>query len=178
MRTVALPQDSAGFVRRSCPFCERSFKTRPFPTDGLAVQRQLSRTFHHENPHEIDASALRACVYCGRMAPPEEWLTAEQRAFLDQLANGLVQEVRFDQLSHVARTLAQNPRPTFVLLPPRRPPGAMPPEPDDLRPVPLLCCGEEAKIVDDWQRSLFCPRCGTKQATTTRHRLTFDVVPE
>lgn len=163
MRTLALPQDSSGFVRRRCPHCQREFKTRPFPTDGLAVHRAVAGGTRHENSHELEGSALRACLYCGKVAPPEQWLTEAQRRFVEEHAAALRSEVRYRQLMHVFRTLSMNPRVTFVAVPPRPPPSALPPEPDDLAPVPLICCGEEAKAIEGWQQLVHCPRCGARQ---------------
>jgi hypothetical protein len=160
---LSLPRDSAGFVRRQCPHCGRQFKTRPFPADGLAVQRYLSQTLPHENLHEVDGAAgIHSCLYCGKAAAPEEWLTDEHRGFLDRIAGTFAQEVRYEQLSYPVRTLRENPRPTFVLVPPESRRTALPPEIDDLELVPLVCCAEEAKV-EPGRVATYCPRCGARQ---------------
>lgn len=171
MPSLALPRDSAGFVRRVCPHCQREFKTRPFPTDGLAVQRELMRGLRHENAQETAGIALRACLYCGRLAAPEQWLTEEQRRFLGWHGEALGAQVRYLQLTHVLRTLSVNPRVTFLVLPPANPEPRVPVEPDDLRLIPLVCCGEEAKSLEGWGGSVYCPRCGTRQGDLLRDRI-------
>ncbi|MFZ5468433.1 MAG: hypothetical protein ACOZIN_03255 [Myxococcota bacterium] len=152
-------------MRRRCPFCQLSFKTRPYPSDGVSMHRLLSQKLVHQNAHEAQGGLTRrACLYCGKTAPPDGWLTPEQRAFLEEVAAAFLRQVQFEQLAYVQRTLGQNPRPTFVQLAPAPTRArAMPPEPDDLVPVPLLCCGEEAKALPQWRGSVYCPRCGAKQ---------------
>jgi hypothetical protein len=162
---LALPQDSEGFVRRECPHCRRQFKTRPFPQDGVALQRHLARRMPHSNWHESAGLCQpTCCLYCGRLAPPEEWFTLEQRQQLERIVTALLSEVRHEQLSFVMRTLSRNPRPTFVTMGTARFLPPMAPEPDDLDAVPMLCCGEEAKAESGWSPiASYCPRCGARQ---------------
>lgn len=162
-RRIELPVDSEGFVRRHCPSCRREFKSRPFATDGVAVQRYLSERIFHANQHEGDAGATRACLYCGKTAGPEGFLTDDHKYWLDKTVEGFQLELRHVQLSYVAATLAQNPRPTFVPVQPPKLSTVMPPEPDDMHAVPLLCCGEDAKAMPGWEGGVYCPRCGAKQ---------------
>jgi hypothetical protein len=179
LKLLSLPTDSEGFVRRECPSCHREFKSRPFPSDGLALNRYLSRASLHENREELDhAIAGRACLYCGRRAPPEAFLTDDQRKSLDRIADASEADLRHEQLHFVARTLSQNPRPTFVPVAPRKVCLSMPPEPDDLQPVPLMCCQEDAKGDRRWLDIVYCPRCGARQATRPRMSLTVEFVRE
>lgn len=171
MRSLALPQDSEGFVRRECPHCHRQFKTRPLPGDGLAVLRRLGAVLAHENPQELDPGLPRVCLYCGRPAAADAWLTAEQQEQLAKLAGAWASEVRRLQLRWLLpdggrRTLGR-----------AEPLAALPPEPDDLTPVLLLCCGEEAKGVASWRGALYCPRCAARQHTG-RSELTLALVRE
>jgi hypothetical protein len=160
---LALASDASGFVRRECPRCRREFKTRPCESDALVLQRRLSSLFPFENEHEGFCPVPdRSCLYCGHRASAEEWLTEEQRAHVEGLARAWANHVRYEQLALVSRTLAQNPRPTFIAVAPAELPGPMPAEPDDMRALPMLCCGEEAKALWDWDEPLFCPRCGAR----------------
>jgi hypothetical protein len=179
VRSLSLPQDSAGFVRRECPHCRRQFKSRPFPSDGVSVQRALSKLLPHENEHESGKTVTRrACLYCGRTAQPEEWLTGEQLEYLDKIAGSYAKELRYEQLAYVGQTLSLNPRPTFVPIVPERTNLTMPPEPDDLESVPLLCCGEDAKCQPGWSHSVSCPRCGARQQNSKRPSVSFEPVAE
>ena len=159
---LELPQDASGFVRRECPQCNRAFKTRPSRHDASVLQRRLASLFPFENAHEsFDEVPDGSCLYCGHRAPVDEWLTFQQQVHLESLARAWANHVRYEQLAYVSRTLSLNPRPTFVTVEPEALPGPMPPEPDDMRVIPLLCCGEEVKALWDWEGPLFCPRCGT-----------------
>lgn len=161
---LSLPTDSRGFVRRKCPRCRLPFKTRPYRSDGVSMHRVLAKRLFHGNEVEArEGQAFRACLYCGATASPDAWLTDEQRTYVEDWAHALSNKVRFEQLAHVTRTLSENPRPTFVAVPPEFPRDAMPPEPDDLHEVPLLCCSEEAKAIPGWLGPIYCPRCGAKQ---------------
>jgi uncharacterized C2H2 Zn-finger protein len=160
---VELQQDPSGFVRRQCPGCLRIFKTRPSYIDPMLVHRRLVSLFPFENPHEGYGDVPTwTCLYCGHRADADEFLAREQVEYLQELSRALANHVRFEQLSHVSRTLAQNPRPTFVAVAPDELPGPMPPEPEDLRPIPLVCCGEDVKALWDWDGPMFCPRCGAR----------------
>nr|WP_153867665.1 MULTISPECIES: hypothetical protein [Myxococcaceae] len=168
---MELRPDASGFVRRECPRCRRHFKTRPSPSDAGVLQRALCAL----SPFEVEERSAsgdahgacapeRSCLYCGHRAGAEAWLTEEQQAHLEALARAWGDHVRYEQLAHVARTLAQNPRPTFIAVPPAELPGPMPAEPDDMRVLPLLCCGEDVKALWDWDEPLFCPRCGARHS--------------
>jgi hypothetical protein len=158
---VALPRDVSGFVRRQCPSCLRVFKTRPSRFDARILQRRLLVLFPFENPHEgYEPVPTWTCFYCGHRADADEFLVRDHVAYLEELAKGLANHVRYEQLAHVTRTLSQNPRPTFVVMAPEDLPRYMPPEPEDLRPIPLVCCGDEVKALWDWDGPFYCPRCG------------------
>ena len=163
MEELALPRDPQGFVRRQCPHCRRQFKTRPSSLDGASLQQALAQAVTHQNLDDQRASLKRwVCFYCGKSSAPEEYLTLEHRGWVNRVATALAERVRYEQLSHVTRTLAQNPRPTFVPMRPPPLPGVLPMEPDDMRRFLMLCCGDEVKAATGWQQRYHCPRCGTE----------------
>ena len=110
------------------------------------------------------------CLYCGHRAPADAWLTSEQLGHLEMVARAWANHVRYQQLAHVSRTLSQNPRPTFVAVPPEELPGPMPPDEEGLRIIPMVCCGEDIQALWDWDAPLFCPRCGARSAAWARAR--------
>jgi hypothetical protein len=179
---VSLPRDPSGFVRRQCPKCLRVFKTRPSRFDARSLHRRLVTLFPFENPHEgYDAVPTWTCFYCGYRADADEWLVRDHVAYLEELARALANHVRYEQLSHISRTLSQNPRPTFVAVAPEPlpPPVTMAPEEDDLHPLYLVCCAEEAKALWDWEGPFYCPRCGAHHAGGTgRRELTLEFIQE
>lgn len=177
---VELPRDASGFVRRQCPQCQRVFKTRPGPVDASVMHRRLASLFPFENAHEsFDFVPEWTCLYCGHRAAADEWLTREQHEFIEQLAKAWANHVRYEQLAYVSRTLAQNPRPTFIAVAPEPVPDTMRPEPDDLRPLFLVCCGEEVKALWDWDAAMHCPRCGAHHGGMSgRQQLQLEFVQE
>ncbi|QDE68449.1 MULTISPECIES: hypothetical protein [Myxococcus] len=161
---VELPRDSVGFTRRECPECQRPFKTRPGPMDSRAVLHKLLGFFPFENAHEcVEGIPVWGCPYCGYRAEADAFLTPAQQGHLEAVARAWANHVRYEQLAHVARTLSVNPRPTFVAVEPEALPGPMEPEPDELlRVMPMLCCGEEVKVVWEWDQALHCFSCGAR----------------
>ncbi|MBU8897408.1 hypothetical protein DRW03_29515 [Corallococcus sp. H22C18031201] len=159
---LELPRDEKGFVRRECPACGRTFKTRPSRHDAHAVHRRLTSLFPFENAHESGDSEGPpwCCLYCGHKAPTDSWLTTEQHVHVERVARAWANHVRYEQLAHVTRTLSQNPRPTFVVVPPEDLPGPMPPDSESLRVIPMVCCGEDVQALWEWDSALYCPRCG------------------
>jgi hypothetical protein len=162
MDQIDLPKDSFGFVRRECTRCRRQFKTRPSSGDPIAIQRYLGKTVAMGNGCELDGHAGMSCFYCGNRGAPDEWLTPAQQTYLQRVARILVQHVRYEQMSHVTRTLSENPRPTYVPVRPTSLPAPMAPEQDDMRRFHLICCGDEVKAATGWEQAYFCPRCGTE----------------
>jgi uncharacterized C2H2 Zn-finger protein len=161
---LELPRDTAGFTRRECPECQRPFKTRPGPYDARAVLHKLQVFFAFENAHEGQEGLPEwRCPYCGHQAQADAFLTPAQQTHLESVSRAWVNHVRYEQMAHVYRTLAHNPRPTFVAVAPEAMPGPMDPEPDELlRTLPMLCCGEDVKVLWEWDQALYCPRCGAR----------------
>lgn len=162
MDQITLPRDPFGFVRRECARCRRQFKSRPSPQDAIAIQRYIGKTMAWANGHELQGHVGLTCFYCGHRAQPDDWLTGAQQTFLQRVARALAQQVRYEQMSHVSRTLAENPRPTYVPVRPGGLPSPMGPDADDMRRFHLLCCGDEVKAAAGWEQAYFCPRCGTE----------------
>jgi hypothetical protein len=119
------------------------------------------------------------CSYCGRAETVDAMLTSDQRGYLERFGKALAEHVRYQMLSYVARTLSHNPQPTFVPVHPGQLPGEMRAEPDDMKIVPLICCGDEAKVASGWDEPYFCPRCGYEQKNgVRRRRVELSFIPE
>ncbi len=160
---LALGTDRQGFLRRECPSCHRVFKVRATRLEGQVALRRLLAPVRCENLHEASwPAAARHCPYCGGAAGDDQWFTAEQRAFLDKRGQTLGEELRYEELAHVLRTLAANPSPTYLPVRPKPAEVWPPAEPDDMRVVSLFCCGEELKVSESWQGSIRCFLCGTE----------------
>lgn len=162
VEVLRMPLDPGGFSRRQCPDCHRQFKLRWTESDGGLVVRELGATIRFANDDEVGEAAQLCCPYCAHRAAAGTWWTEEQREFLEKRAATLQAEIRFEQLRHVERTLAENPYLTFLPVPPAPFQVSIRSEPDDMRIVPLVCCGEEVKVRESWQGAVRCPFCGTE----------------
>jgi DNA-directed RNA polymerase subunit RPC12/RpoP len=61
---IPVPLDSAGFLRRACPTCEREFKRLPSTTEDPGAEKPSDDGYF--------------CPYCGIQAPDGSWFTKEQ----------------------------------------------------------------------------------------------------
>lgn len=166
---VELPVDTRGFLRKECGICHRQFKLRRMGLDGALFLRRVARALPHGNEHEISSPLpLRSCPYCGRRADGDDWWTDEQRLFFTRISTSLAERVRFEQLRHVELTLGQNPYLTFLPVAPAPMLAQLRPEVDDMRLVPMVCCGEEIKIRESWTGTIRCPFCATEHETEPR----------
>jgi hypothetical protein len=160
--SLTLPQDVSGFVRRECPDCRRTFKTRPSPEDGLALHERLAENGSRSDLPPTRVSPRRSCPYCGATAPENAWLTLEHRSYVEELAEALSSEVNHRQLSIIAETMVSSAGPTFVAMAPLPEPEPLRREPDDLQTLYLVCCDEEVKVHPGWRKRVFCFRCGAE----------------
>jgi uncharacterized Zn-finger protein len=162
---LRIPLDRGGFSRRECPDCHRQFKLRWTELDGGLVVQQLGAVVHFANDDEVGEPAFLSCPYCAHRGAAGAWWTEEQRELLEKRAVTLQAEIRFEQLRHVERSLSDNPYPTFLAVAPAPFGSTFSPEPDDMRLIPLLCCGEEVKVRETWSEAVRCPYCGRETST-------------
>lgn len=160
---IRLPQDAQGFVRRSCPQCARHFKTRALPTEDHVVQATLMSMLQHANASELPELPQRFCPYCGGQSPAQTFLTGAQRGHIEGWANALTGLIRYERLRLPTAHLSQNPFVTYLPVEPPMVVEKMPPEPDDMSRVVLMCCGEEQKLLSDWNTEFFCHYCRARQ---------------
>jgi hypothetical protein len=162
-----LPLDASGFSLRRCPRCDSAFKVRRTVRDAGVLASALAGRIHHLNGTEADAAPVtRHCPYCGTTAPAESWWTEGQRRWFGAQARSLAEEIRWRWLQLPFELLGQNPRPTYVTVPPNL---ALEAEPDEelegeLTTVPLPCCGEEIRVTEAWVAPVRCHFCGLVHA--------------
>ncbi|WP_373048462.1 hypothetical protein [Vulgatibacter sp.] len=167
---LKLPLDRRGFLRRECSTCHRQFKLRWSEQDAVLLLRRLGNELRHENEHEVVTHPVsRTCPYCSASAHADAWWTEEQRLYLSRKAAALGEEIRFEQLRHVERTIGQNPNLTFLPVPPAPFRAGVRAEPDDMRVIPLVCCGEDVKVRDSWTGTIHCPFCGVEHDIQRGH---------
>ncbi len=172
--SIRLTPDTGGYIRRECPGCHRSFKTRPMPEDSTALHGRVGLEFRHENGDELSAlTPLRSCPYCGIKAAGDSWHTAEQRAYLEKVAERFGEHVRFEQLSGVQK--GKGARPTFVAIAPDPMPEEPLPDFDHFRRIHLVCCSEDVKLDEGYRFAVHCYRCGAEHQIGTRRALHLDL---
>lgn len=134
-----------GFLRRSCPNCNREFKWHHGPTDDRPLDAMDPPLYH--------------CPYCGLTALSDEWLTPEQIAHIGQAIQGPM-----TQIVDGALIDAFNRSRTFRYKPAHREipgPPAPPAEPTDMVIISSPCHPwEPIKVLENWHTSLHCLVCG------------------
>jgi hypothetical protein len=148
---MSLPLDSAGFLRRECPTCEREFKWLPSSGDD------------DEADVAVPDDAGYSCPYCGVQAPAGSWLTQAQA----DLAQNMVQrQVLGPLLKDFGKDMDRIGRSSGGLISVSMDydePEELDPltEADDMRRVDFACHpGEPLKVLDDWDRPVRCLVCG------------------
>jgi len=165
IETVTIPIDPRGFFRRQCPDCQREFKIRWTELEGSLILQHLGSSIRFANWDEVATASSLVCPYCAHREPASSFFTSAQREHLTRRAENLEAEIRFEQLRHVERSLADNPYPTFLAIPPAPFGDSIEPDPDDMRVVHLPCCGEEIKVREAWSERIRCPFCGIEIET-------------
>jgi DNA-directed RNA polymerase subunit RPC12/RpoP len=147
---MSLPLDSDGFLRRECPTCEREFKWL-------------------YTPYEAGAEALVSdggyyCPYCGVQAPPNSWLTQAQVVLAQ---NAVATEVVGPMIEKLSKDMSRTSSGMISVSMQYKPPEKMDPltEVDDMRRADFTChASEPVKVLDEWDREIYCLICG---ATTS-----------
>jgi hypothetical protein len=154
LRTIRLPQDAAGFVRRGCPVCSRHFKLRAHPSEDRIVQATFASAVPLANAQEIAELPIRFCVYCGHAARADAFLTPTQNHFIVTWARTLREEIQAEQLRTARWKRSEATTPWANV----RVPAPLV-EPNDMTAAILPCCREELKIGLGWHEEVFCHHC-------------------
>jgi hypothetical protein len=154
LRTIRLPRDAAGFVRRGCPVCSRHFKLRAHPAEDRIVQSTFASALPHANVQEIADLPVRFCVYCGHAARADAFLTPTQSHFIVTWARAIRDEILQERLRGALRRHPEGRVPWTDL-----PVPAALSEPNDMTAAILPCCREELKIGLGWHEEVFCHHC-------------------
>jgi transcription elongation factor Elf1 len=174
--TFALDKDE--FLRRTCPNCGRSFKTKADPGDMASILQPAFKRIENEiggitlsTEQEKIKPQYLSCPYCNHHAESGEMLTEE---FLTYLKRFVMREYVLPQINNLFADFADGIMSTsrsnsFLrlevkadndnVLPPRPISG---PEPPDMTKVEMLCCGQVIKVYDSWFDLEECPFCGSK----------------
>jgi hypothetical protein len=162
MEEIDLPQDRAGYARRACPRCRADFKVRASRRDERVLAFAMARRVNaFEAGEAVHPPPPRHCPYCGARDVAEAFWTREQHSWVEAQARGVSEEVRWRRLCAPLDRLAENPRLTYVPIPPgTRVPAPTRDDVDALRAMPLPCCGEEEKVSGRWIGPVRCHYCG------------------
>jgi hypothetical protein len=152
---MTLPLDTAGFLRRECPNCNKQFKW---------YSSEEADTAGDELIVTVGSSEAYYCPYCHTPAPSNAWWTQEQIEYARELAAA---EVMRPMLGNFGADLEQLNRPgsliSFNVQVPDMPRPDPLTEPDDMVRVDLPCHPEEPLKVDEtWTSDVACLVCGIR----------------
>lgn len=175
--------DRDGFFRRSCPNCGRDFKTKADPADMSSILQPAFQRIEDEiggiSLSSVDGQQTSpqhiSCPYCNHHAESGDMLTVEFRQYFKRF---IVREYVLPSIhrmfSGFSDGIKESSRPMGAFgikvsfdydstLPPRPISG---PEPPDMMPVDLLCCGKSIKVRDGYFAINRCPYCGEEVRLT------------
>lgn len=145
---ISMPLDSEGFLRRSCPNCERELKWIVAGSDEDSIPAPDGGYF---------------CPYCGEQGPVDAWWTETQieaakahayrkvvRPELEKFADS-IGSIGNDLISFEASVSDSDMEPPTLT------------EPNDMRRVDFDCHDEPVKISEDWGEVVHCPICGATE---------------
>lgn len=144
---MSLPLDSDGFLRRECPTCEREFKWLSAPEgEGAAV-----------------ADGGYFCPYCGVQAETSAWLTKPQVQLAQLLVESQIVAPLLEQFANDLKGIGRHSKGIVSVEMSHQAPD----EPDllteveDMTRVDFTCHPTgPIKILDDWNKPVFCLICG------------------
>lgn len=146
--SMSIPLDADGFLRRECPTCEREFKWLPAEDDTEFDEMSDGGYF---------------CPYCAIQAPPESWFTQAQIEFAESLITTEVVGPMVKKFSRDLSRIGRNSGGLVSVSASYDIPGLMVPltEADDMKRVDFSChATEPVKVLDDWNRPIYCLICG------------------
>lgn len=165
---MTLPLDSAGFMRRECPSCERQFKWYPTQpqTGDVRDTDDLGSDVHDETQDEVPTPEHYYCPYCHETAVLTAWWTREQLEYARELTASEVVGPklrdfadRLSGLNHSRGLISMSVNVDTSNL--ARPEPLR--EPDDMVRVDFPCHPEEPVKVDDgWEGDVACLVCGIR----------------
>lgn len=147
---MSLPLDSDGFLRRECPTCEREFKWLPSSDDGDGGTPSPDGGYF--------------CPYCAIQAPDGQWLTKAQVALAQSIVAAQVVGPMLKDFTHDLSNIGRRSGGFLSVRAEFDEPEEMEPltELDDMQRVDFACHpGEPVKVLDEWDRNVFCLVCGT-----------------
>lgn len=147
--SISIPLDSDGFLRRECPTCEREFKWLQDDADDAESLGTPDGGYY--------------CPYCAIQAPPGSWFTQAQ---LDLAENEVINEViapELERFSSDIESIGRRPGSLVSFRADYDLPDKLDPliEADDMKRISFTCHpGEPVKVLDDWDRQVYCLICG------------------
>lgn len=176
--SLQVSSDRDGFFRRTCPSCDRDFKTELDPADlAWALNTQIQRVSEEVgvSPAEITQEGtpdeLR-CPYCRHSAEVSEMHTEETIEYLKMFAYRDYAMPMIDRmLSDFADSFGGRGGGGGLIsfsisfehkCPPTPPCPIHGPEPADMKIINFLCCGKKLKVADRWDDVSVCIFCGTQ----------------
>jgi hypothetical protein len=150
---ISMPLDR-GFLRRHCNSCEREFKRL-----GDRVT-------------ETTEEAVLTCPYCYQSAPRDEWWTAEQRAYMQNVTYENVVAPKLREFQRSLKGMGGGLLGlSFDLKGIDHAPALPPHEIADMARVDFPChVDEPLRVAEGWEFDVACTICGTRYPFTDVRR--------
>ena len=173
---IQLPIDDDGFLRRECPLCVRQFKVETSSEEQQSwIQNELdayllqsgisteSEELDTESENEDDVLEF-LCPYCGQLANYDHWWTQEQLAYIHVFAHNIMAQIVNEAFKPLKRRSSTQKKGMFSIefsfeeMSLKNP--WISPEINDMSEYKLPCCQAKIKLIDEWQHTFYCYKCG------------------
>lgn len=170
---LSINLDRDDFLRRTCPSCGRDFKTEADQADiEWAIGSQVRRVgaeIGADLQTEVEPSHEHlTCPYCCAASEASETLPEEAINYVRRFA---VREIVTPLLNRMFGDLEDSidgGSGGFISVSFKHTRGTDEPRPihgpdaPDMKIVEFLCCGERAKVADEWRNVSLCIYCNTE----------------
>ena len=168
---LSVSTDGGEFHRHTCTSCGLDFKT-DFEGGQLAHQLAEEVAFVGEEmgqslsplSGDLDRTLVH-CPYCHYECEPEDLITEERYEYFGGIIDELYVRPMMDRLLSAFDGMGSRGGllsisvTTDNSVPPPSPLEG--PEPPDMVPISLLCCGRRVKVLPKWTDLASCPYCTT-----------------
>ena len=167
IKQLSFPTDKEGFLRRECPFCQKEFKVKFNQEEISDISNQSIEQFlveessEQNDEYEDNTESFYFCPYCGQYSSFNNWWTKEQVKYIHIVCKNIMAQLINE---HLVKPLQKTSRSSSFLKIEAKPISQQQEwigtEADDLKEVTLKCCERQIKLIDNWDKKVFCHFCG------------------
>ena len=169
VKSIQIPLDEEGYLRRGCPFCMKEFKILPEKEelDNSTPKNVDNYMIEEEEYDKEDESSENEffCPYCGQRAPEGHWWTQEQLDHINTITQNIMADLINDNLINPLKRNFRGSSSDMISMnfegnEIEQENEWASSDLDDMEIFELPCCHTKIKIEDGWKDTVYCFFCG------------------